>query len=438
MFSYTGCQRIAHHGSQCVKKILRLSLLTCFKANPLQRSSSRSRRSNTNLSNLRLAPLSNDFTDISSLAGMNLPIPSPHTSYIQGNSAPTTPGILGRASSRRQLGGGLSRRLSIYATDTPHYAAVDVTRDGTPRNALRPEPDTAMMPKAKSEAALQDPRRPVPRIHTQWVHHQNNSNRHHRRSQTGGHLRVAAGDDWLTRAGLATSSLLRESKGQSWLVSRDSSTSLADQPSDTEEDEDARARMSFSSHQRLHFADDEFSPETPRVTSRWGSRFGSRAPSARNSRRGSRSDLQKPQFFINQEDGYFDGVLTSLDVPIEPDFVDVDEPFGDDEDAEAEVARLARQRSFGFGGLIDRLVGWSLFSVDEDREATEDEHGNQRDELRRNTNGRERQAQLQIIRDNVKRRDELAPTPRPQPNAQDEGGWQDAAWLLSVASRVLL
>ena len=93
----------------------------------------------------------------------------------------------------------------------------------------------------------------------------------------------------MTRAGLATTSLLRESKGQSWLVSRHSSTSLQNIQSD-DDDEDSLSRMA-GSHHRLHFADDEFSPETPRATSRWGSRFGSRAASARNSRRGSRSDL---------------------------------------------------------------------------------------------------------------------------------------------------
>lgn len=370
---------------------------------------------------------------------MDFPILSPHTSYIQGRSAPTTPGILGRASSRRQLGGGLSRKLSIYATDSPHYAAVDVNRDGTPRSALRPDPETTVMPKAKSEAALLSPRPPVvPKIHTQWVHNPNDPNRHHRRSQTGGHLRVAEGDDWLTRAGLATSSLLRESKGQSWLVSRDSSTSLADQTSDAEEDEDARARLSFSSHQRLHFADDEFSPETPRVTSRWGSRFGSRAPSARNSRRGSRSDMQKPALFANQQDGYFGGVLVNSDVPTGPDFVDVDEALDDEEDAEAEVARLAQERSFGFGGLIDRLVGWSLFSVDEDRDDAEVEQDSRRAEQRRDTSGRERQLQARIIRGDDMHSGEDTPTQIPQPNAQDEGGWQDAAWLLSVASKVLL
>ncbi|GAB7355024.1 hypothetical protein MBLNU459_g5626t1 [Dothideomycetes sp. NU459] len=374
-------------------------------------------------------------------ADLGLPLASPHSSYIQGKSAPTTPGILGRASSRRQLHGGLSRKLSIYASDTP-YAAVEVTPDGTPRSALRPNVDTAMMPKAKSEAALLDSKPPVPHIHAHWAHHPNDPRRHHRRAHTGGRVRVAEGDDWLTRAGLTTSTLLRESKGQSWLVSRNSSASLVDQASDTDdgsEDDggDAAARLSFSSHQRLHFADDEFSPETPRVTSMWGSRFGSRAPSARNSRRGSRADLQRPLSFAGQRDGYFDDILAVPDDLVGPDFVDADELFGD-EDPEAEVARLARERSFGFGGLIDRLVGWSLFSVEEDREASEVEEDGQTRDQRHNASVRERQRQLALSSNDSKDHDRGETALRPRPTAQEEGGWQDAAWLLSVASKVLL
>ena len=63
---------------------------------------------------------------------------------------------------------------------------------------------------------------------------------------------------------------------------------------------------------------------------------------------------------VSAAEGYFD----DIDDIAEPDFVDQE---GDDTDDE-EVSRLARQKGFGLGGLVDRLVGFSLFNVEEDAE----------------------------------------------------------------------
>lgn len=380
-----------------------------------------SRRSHTNLSNLRLAPLSRDISPVDDHTSSSA---WPHTSYIEGRSAPTTPSILGRSSSRRQLSGaGLSRKLSIHDAE---YDPVLITVQGVPRSALRPDAGDHMMPKAKSEAALnQRPTRAgLPKLRTPLLHPLSAS------------LAVKPHDkqhdnDWFTRAGLATTSMLRESKGQSWLASRHSSTSLQLVQSSDDEEEDALASKSAVSLQRLHFADDEFSPETPRATSRWGSRFGSRAASARNSRRGSRVGLDSPQLHRDPSD-YFGSAARVPEMSVKPDFVDPRDN-SDDEDPEQEVARLAREASFGFGPLIDRLVGWTLFDVTEDREATDIEA--------------EPEDETPTIHERVVHapvRSSSPPRPRQAVAGADrqrdpeEGGWKDAAWLLGVATKVLL
>ncbi|CAD0108976.1 unnamed protein product [Aureobasidium uvarum] len=379
-----------------------------------------SRRSHTNLSNLRLAPLSRDISPVDGRISSSA---WPHTSYIEGKSAPTTPSILGRSASRRQLGGaGLSRKLSIHDAE---YDPVRTTSFGVPMNALRPVAGDHLMPKAKSEAALnQRPTRAgLPQLRTPLLHPSSASlavKPHDRQND----------NDWFTRAGLATTSMLRESKGQSWLTSRHSSTSLQLMHA-SDDEEDALASRSAVSLQRLHFADDEFSPETPRATSRWGSRFGSRAASARNSRRGSRIDLDSPQLHRDPSD-YFGSVAVEPEMSVRPDFVDPRD-HSDDEDPEQEVARLAREASFGFGPLIDRLVGWTLFDVTEDREATDVEN--------------EGEDETPTIHERVKHTPVRPPSP-PRPKQAivgadrqgepEEGGWRDAAWLLGVASKVLL
>jgi len=239
-------------------------------------------------------------------------------------------------------------------------------------------------------------------------------------------------DEWLYRAGLAIASATGEEKGQTWLSTRASSTSLV---VDTKHvDEQPRDRdMTLTSGE--NFADDEFSPVTPRYSrfaSRPGSRGVSRANSAYNSRRGSRVNLQTPRD-LNVE-GYFDQPLA-----VEPDFVDPDEDSGDDEE---EVARLASQND-GISGVVNRLMGWSLFSVGEDGEqASEDEHEENmtRDDVRKQREAEvaRRKAQLEHL--------SAPPTPGPMTAATTEeseskeaqGGWQDAAWLLSVAHKALV
>ena len=154
---------------------------------------------------------------------------------------------------------------------------------------------------------------------------------------------------------------------------------------------------------------------------------------------------------------------------IEPDFIEADEDSDGDEE---EVARLARERGFGLGGWMDRLIGWTLFSVDEDREASDSEDDDEDEDsfnagiarakgsslklddltkeelkLRREVEARRRKLEREAIvaASAVKPADGSRPSTadgagdadHTQLSNEEAGGWQDAAWLLSVASKAL-
>lgn len=162
--------------------------------------------------------------------------------------------------------------------------------------------------------------------------------------------------------------------------------------------------------------------------------------------------MQQQQGREGQE-GYFDAALGAG-----PDFVDAeieaeeeDDRIGDVEEGEDEEVRmLARQRGFGFGGFVDRLVGWTLFNVDEDREeserederAEEDPHkvaARRRAEMMRRRELLERTASSSAL---AAQRESATAAAQEEMSAATgdggQGGWQDAAWLLSVASKVIL
>jgi len=219
-------------------------------------------------------------------------------------------------------------------------------------------------------------------------------------------------------------------------VSRDSSTSLVDQSGEYTHEHHRVALMSGE-----HFADDEDSPVTPRYSHN-PSVAVSRVASARNSRRGSRAgsrmDFMMPldgrtPSVLAAEGAYFDDV----DVAAEPDFVEQEDDGAVDDE---EISRLAKLKGAGLGGLVDKLVGFSLFNVDEDAEDTEDEKEDETAEeavQRKQTNLKRRREQLERAASSSA----IATTVRADitgpPKQGEEGGWQDAAWLLSVASKVL-
>ena len=122
-----------------------------------------------------------------------------------------------------------------------------------------------------------------------------------------------------------------------------------------------------------------------------------------------------------------------------PDFVGLDEKLeaidGDGGRAdEAAVRRLLRGDRAGMGGWMGSLLGWSLFAVEENDEESDDEEydgdsldgATDKSYLSRTTSSRSFTGISDVPKE-----------PVPPPKA-DQGGWHDAAWLLSVASKVLL
>jgi hypothetical protein len=122
-----------------------------------------------------------------------------------------------------------------------------------------------------------------------------------------------------------------------------------------------------------------------------------------------------------------------------PDFVNLDEELeAADQDTiqddEAHVRRLVKRGNAGAASWFGDVLGWTLFSVEENEEESDGDGGD--------TEGEGGAAVLETRRSSISipqfegvstGHEERMPPPK-----ADEGGWQDAAWLLSVASKVLL
>lgn len=240
--------------------------------------------------------------------------------------------------------------------------------------------------------------------------------------------------DWLLRTGALLSSEAREYKGQSWLISRQSSTSLAgmrDAEEEAFEQELAREREAASRHTSRRgssaMADDDATPNGSRLNSRFASRKQSMAES--RSYTGTPLDcsgIEENSYFPSHEAGGIAG----------PDFVNLDEKLEELErdttqDDEATVRRLVRHGTAGQGSWISNVIGWSLFKVDENEEESEDDEDDymDEDELARTGRGAGSHRHFEGVLH--------APVERLPPPVSDEGGWKDAAWLLSVASKVM-
>jgi len=371
----------------------------------LSATSSQSRRSFPNLAHLSLAPLSSRFPiddegyDENDPQGLYI-----KSSYIQGKSLPTTPGILAGGSKPRS-----KTKKSKYAHDSFFPSA------GKDFDAPITKAKSASVLTAKLEGLSMTEETSLLSRNTSRPTIQNN-------------------DEWLHRAGVMITSTTREYKGQSWLTSRDSSTSLVQQGEDHDDSVNQKRGSDDGLRSGLH------SRQHSRAGSKAGSRVGSARPSRRGSRVGSRIEFLTPMDArlpnSSAIDGYFDEELA-----VEPDFVYQEDEEGIE--AEAEIQRLSKDQGFGLGGIIDKLVGLPLFNVDEDsededkikaEETTEELHKRRQKELRR------RKEELAKAANNSAQ----ATTPRvivepPRQNGDDgEGGWNDVAWLLSVASKVIL
>ena len=118
---------------------------------------------------------------------------------------------------------------------------------------------------------------------------------------------------------------------------------------------------------------------------------------------------------------------------------------GEDEVDELELQRLTRERGFGLGSWVDRLVEWTLFSVDEEVPGTDlsaappgsaesnhqpHEFEGDRDSDQDDSNA-EREDQYVS-----KEGDVVAALSIEKPSG--EGGWADAGWLLRIAKNAVL
>ncbi|KAK6501643.1 hypothetical protein TWF481_009476 [Arthrobotrys musiformis] len=264
----------------------------------------RSRRSSSNLNLSNISPLTTHFS--MTAVDDHLAMTSPQTSYIQGASAPSTPSILSRNPSRKPS------RPRIPPLSVP----------ATPRGG------DIKLYKAKSASHLVVDRRTS--------------------SYFDPRTRRNESTEWVHRAGIALTSEARESKGQSWLTSRASSTSLLSNGSDTEDDVERLPRRASKSYSEFY---------TPR----------SRNASDATIRRRSRS---------RQQEGVH---------PLAPEFIDeafAGDSFEDDDDYEGsdyaleelddEELHWSKRPRTGLGAWVDRMVGWSLFSVDDEIDSDED------------------------------------------------------------------
>ncbi|KAF3058879.1 hypothetical protein CFAM422_011924 [Trichoderma lentiforme] len=347
----------------------------------------RKNRSSTNVNHLSLAPLTTKLPigDDEAIVDAAVPLSRPSTSYLQGKSAPTTPRLLASSATK-------PRSRSRSQNRTPSASGAPITKSKSSSHLTHAT--------KKSATGTSTPRR------------------RHDEGTDG---------DWLLRTGALMTFEAREFKGQSWLVSRQSSTSLTGIRSIEDvafEDELARERemTSLLTSRRGSLADDDMSISV----------IGSKIHSRSHSIHGSRSQLMTPVERLIDDGSYFPNQESLAG----PDFIDLDERLEElerdtVEDAEAAVKRLMRRGTGAKAGWMTSFMGWNLFSVDEHEEETDDE--SEYDESLANSRTQEdRSAWLQRHVEGPLDPEDFVPPP-----TTDEGSWSDAAWLLSVASKVI-
>lgn len=371
----------------------------------------RKNRSSANLNHLSLAPLTtklpiNDTDMINSELSLHT---SYSTSYMQGKSAPTTPSLLARTSARPR-----SSNRGSFSPYGHGAASPNIAKSKSASNLLIRPKSGATTPGGYRRGSKKDLLR----------------------DKDAAPVAPARADsDWLLRAGVIISSETRESKGQSWLVSRASSTSLERLERDENDDLDvfekerAARENTLSSKQigrkgSLSFVlDDEQSP------------FLSRQGSAH----ASRTQLVTPGERAAME-GYFAGQIMGEEEHIPgPDFVNLNERLeavAADETVEADdetaVRRLVASRHRRPHNWYGNIMGWTLFAVQENEHENEDDGGTTTDDevedYLSETSGPDRNFEGRMPA--------LTEPQRLSPPKSDEPGWKDAAWLLSVASKV--
>ncbi|KAH7160648.1 hypothetical protein EDB81DRAFT_878997 [Dactylonectria macrodidyma] len=379
----------------------------------------RKNRSSTSLNHLTLAPLTAKLplhdddliADAFAAAGTDAQSNAPRrsVSYLQGKSAPTTPRLLSQSPTA-------PRSRSHHRNPS------------APTGAL-----------GKSQSALHLGAAPAPR--KSYSGRATPSNRrNHKDDPLGLGFRHRNDSDWLLRTGALMSYEARESKGQAWLVSRQSSTSLTgmhDRDDEVFENELARERdMTAASRHNSRRgsvvpSDEDASP----YASRFPSRSHSRSHSLSRPRSQFLTPLDRPGTSNGLEADNVDSYFPQQALP-GPDFVNLDERLEELElqrdttqDDEATVQRLVRRGQSSAGTWFGNV--WSLFAVDENDEESDSEDDSLPTDASSNLSRSRNMSSRNLAGIST------VPQERIPPPGADDGSWRDAAWLLSVASKVM-
>lgn len=150
--------------------------------------------------------------------------------------------------------------------------------------------------------------------------------------------------------------------------------------------------------------------------------------------------MMTPLELRSADEGYFPPPSEDDADIIGPDFVNLDEALEAVEEEhdtsvedEAYVRRLVKKGNGGMGSWFGSVLGVELFSVEENSEESDGDGDTTEGELDEPEGQPRRSSSTRRLEGMTTALDEQVPPPK-----ADEGGWHDAAWLLTVASKVLL
>lgn len=272
----------------------------------------------------------------------------------------------------------------------------------------------------------------------------------------------------------------REEKGQSWLVKRASSTSLASDAANNNYYEDHAAATAAAASSRPRSSTSKAASQKSRSGMSTPSGYPYSRPGSRSSRRGSKPDLsmtgldmtrsytwvstpagENREFSPDIVDERIRAEMASMQQDADAD-VDVDDnasssssllsasdvSFDSEDDIdEKEMQRLTRERGFGLGSWLDRMIEWTFFGVDEWPTLFSAGSGNRdppASEADRSVEDRHvvsEEADDKYLEDDtdvttIFDRDEAFTPIVEKPG--EVGGWEDARWFFKVIKQALL
>ncbi|KAL4785732.1 hypothetical protein BJX76DRAFT_158105 [Aspergillus varians] len=344
---------------------------------PQAQPGSRSRRSYPSLNQVSLAPLTRQYP----IDDDNDPAPHPQdyfsprnedldtptrTSYLSSYSVPGTPGVLSHTSSRSS---SRVRHHTRCKSSTPIHLSDSNFQE---QDANQPLHHQSRGSGSGSTSVSSRIKRPA-------AHRQ--------------HTSSMRDPEWMLRAGVALASSAREEKGQSWLVKRESSTSLVSEDGKYEIDAISQAlRTGLPRRSRSGWSTPAAASSRSRAASRRNSRpdlsmtgLETMMPLPYSKRKAS-SAPRTPSHVSNDEARSSKSVLPDfVEEQVRAEMRDTMQQQGegdydsapsddswnsedDDEEEEIdehELQRLTRERGFGLGSWVDRMVEWTLFGVDD-------------------------------------------------------------------------